>query len=108
MIFTLAVSSLNNLNYVIHYKNQPTIVEENFTNIVAIYKTWGIITNLTMKSMGIYYLYVKHHNAGIWSMDKKHIVFFVQKHIAHRTVCYNFPLVHDKPLGAPTFVKLIY
>ena len=38
----------------------------------------------------------------------KDIVFYVQKHIAHRIVCYNFPLVHNKPLGAPVFVKLVY
>ena len=33
---------------------------------------------------------------------------YVQKHIAHRAVCFNFPLVRDKPLGAPAFVKLVY
>ena len=31
----------------------------------------------------------------------KDIAFYVQKPIAHRTVCYNFPLVRDKLLGAP-------
>ena len=30
------------------------------------------------------------------------------KDIAHRAVCYNFPLVRDKPLGAPAFVILVY
>ena len=30
------------------------------------------------------------------------------KHIPHRTVCYNSPLVRDKPLGVPAFVKIIY
>ena len=29
------------------------------------------------------------------------IVFYIQKHIAHRTGCYNFSLVPDKPLGRP-------
>ena len=38
----------------------------------------------------------------------KNIAFYFQKHIAHRTVCYNFLLVHDKPLGVPIFVKLVY
>ena len=33
---------------------------------------------------------------------------FMLKHIAHMTVCYNFSLVRDKPLGAPAFVKLVY
>ena len=27
------------------------------------------------------------------------IGFYVQKHIALRAVCYNFPLVREKPLG---------
>ena len=36
------------------------------------------------------------------------IVFYVQKHIAHKTICYNFPLAYNKPLGAPAFVKLVY
>ena len=34
--------------------------------------------------------------------------FYVQKHVAHRIACYNFPLVHGKSLEAPAFVKLIY
>ena len=32
----------------------------------------------------------------------------ILSHMPHRTVCYNFPLVRDKPLGAPAFVKLVY
>ena len=32
----------------------------------------------------------------------KDIAFYVQKHIAHRTVSYNFPLVRNKLLGAHT------
>ena len=30
------------------------------------------------------------------------------KHIAHRTVCYNSPLVRGKPIGASAFPKIIY
>ena len=37
----------------------------------------------------------------------KDIAFYVQKHIVQRTVCYNLPLVRDKPLGAPLYVKLV-
>ena len=36
----------------------------------------------------------------------KNIMFDVQNHIAHRAVCYNFPLAQDKPLGVPAFVRL--
>ena len=42
---------------------------------------------------------------GIWI---KRNAFYVQKHIAKRTVSYNFLLVRDKPLGAPAFVKIVY
>ena len=35
-----------------------------------------------------------------------YITFYVQKHIAPLTMCYNPPLVHNKPLGVPAFVKL--
>ena len=38
----------------------------------------------------------------------KDFAFSVQKHITHRTICYIFLLVYDKPLGASPFVKLIY
>ena len=36
MIFPLAVSSLNNANYLIHYNNQLMVVEQYFANITAI------------------------------------------------------------------------
>ena len=32
----------------------------------------------------------------------------LKKHVAPLTMCYNPPLVRGKPLGAPTFVKLVY
>ena len=35
-------------------------------------------------------------------------VYYVQKHITYRTACYNFPLISDKPLGVPVFVKHVY
>ena len=38
----------------------------------------------------------------------KYITFYVQKHIAPLAMCYNLPLVRDKPLAAPIFVRLVY
>ena len=38
----------------------------------------------------------------------KDIGFYVKKYIAPRAVCYNFQLVRNKPLGAPTIVRLVY
>ena len=42
---------------------------------------------------------------GAWI---KYIMLYVQKHITPLVMCYNPPLVRDKPLGVPAFVKLIY
>ena len=38
----------------------------------------------------------------------KDIAFYVKKYVAHSTVCYNLPLVRDKPLWVSAFVKLVY
>ena len=38
----------------------------------------------------------------------KYITFCVQKHIVAPAMGYNPPLVRNKPLGAPAFVKLVY
>ena len=38
----------------------------------------------------------------------EYITFYVQKHMASLEVCCGLPLVRDKPLGAPAFVKLAY
>ena len=36
MIFPLVVSSLNNINKLIHYNNQLMVLEQYFTNIAGI------------------------------------------------------------------------
>ena len=38
----------------------------------------------------------------------KDIVFYVKKHAAYRAVSYNLPLVRNKQLGKPAFVRHIY
>ena len=58
--------------------------------------------------IGAYYWYVKIPQCGYVEHGLKDIAFYVQKHITHRTVYFNFPLVRDKPLGAPAFVRLVY
>ena len=49
-------------------------------------------------------------NTTMWVMDHglKHITLYVQKHIAAFAMCYNPGIVHNKPLGAPPSVKLVY
>ena len=44
---------------------------------------------------------------GYMEHELKDVAFYIQKHIAHRPICYNFLLVRDTPLGAPAFVKLV-
>ena len=38
----------------------------------------------------------------------EYIVFYLQKHIAPLVVYTNPTVVHDKPSGAPVFVKIVY
>ena len=38
----------------------------------------------------------------------KCIMFYVKKHTAPPAMCYDPPLVRDKPLRLPAFVKLVY
>ena len=61
-----------------------------------------------MKFMGVYYWYVKIPQCRYIEHGLKDIAFYVQNHIALRAICFNFQLVHDKPLGVPAFVRLVY
>ena len=82
----------------------------NISQILLLYKTCGYHKKwLYAIYGGTYYGYVKIWQCGYMEHGLKYIAFCVKKkHIAHKTVCYNFPLVHDKPLGTPAFVKLVY
>ena len=42
----------------------------------------------------------------MWRMDQN--MFYVQKHMASLAVCPGLPLVRDRPLGVPPFVKFAY
>ena len=61
-----------------------------------------------MKSLGVYYRWVKIQQYGYMEQVLKHITFYVQNHRAPQAMCYNPLLVRDKMLGVPAFVKLIY
>ena len=58
--------------------------------------------------MGSYYWYVKIPQCRYMEYGSKDIALFVQKHMTLRAVCQNFPLVRDKPLGAPASVIRVY
>ena len=60
----------------------------------------------SMKSLGIYYRYVKMPQCGCVEPGLEYIMFYVQKHIAHLVACSGSPLVHYGPLGVPVFMKL--
>ena len=61
-----------------------------------------------MESMGVHYWYVKMALGGCVEHWLEYITFYVQKYIAHLVACSGHPLVCDRPLGAPAFVKLTY
>ena len=50
---------------------------------------------------------VTKHPVRVYGASRlKHVTFYV--HIASLAMCYSPPLVRDKLLGAPAFVKLVY
>ena len=59
-----------------------------------------------MKSLGVYYWYVKMPRWGCVEHGLKYIMFYVKKHIAHLVACSGTLLVRVGPLGVPAFVKL--
>ena len=50
---------------------------------------------------------IKIPQCGCMEDGLNYIMFYVKKHIAHVSMCYNPPLVRDKPLGTPASVKLV-
>ena len=59
--------------------------------------------------MGAYYSYVKIPQCGYMEHGFKDIAHYVYKRIyVPLAVCYNFPLIRDKPLGASAFMRLVY
>ena len=58
--------------------------------------------------MGAYYSYFKIPQCGYMEHGFKDIAYYVHKRIVPLAVCYNSPLVRDKPPGAPAFVRLVY
>ena len=96
MIFSLVVSSLNNVNQLICYRNQMTVVEQYFTNIADI-QHMGVLWKITVRNLwGDITDMSKYHN-GIYRAWIKKYCNLCLKYIATQVVCYNFPLVRNKP-----------
>ena len=71
-------------------------------------KTWGYYNKFDYEIYWGKSLICQNTITRLCGMDPYSIAFHVQKLTAHRAVCYNFPLVRDKPQGTPTFVRLVY
>ena len=80
----------------------------HISQLLLLYKTWRYYNKFdSTKSLGVYYWCVKIPQCRYMENGLKYITFYVQKHIVHLVMYYDTLLVHDKPLGAPTFVKLL-
>ena len=81
----------------------------NISQILRLYKTCGYQNKFdSTKSLEVCYRCVIIPQSGYMDHGLKHIMFYVKKHRALLTMCHNPALVCDRPLGAPTSVKLIY
>ena len=80
----------------------------NILQTLLLYKTWVCYDKFhSTKCLGYATDMPKYHDAGMWAWIND-ITFYVEKYIATRTICYNYPLVPYKPLRAPAFVRLLY
>ena len=81
----------------------------NIFQILLLYNTRAYYNKFeSMDSLGVYYCCVKIPQCGYMEHGLTSITFYVQKHIPPLVMCYNPPLVRDKPLGAPAFVNLVH
>ena len=81
----------------------------NISQILLLYKTWGYHNKFySTKSLGVNQWYVKIPQCRYMEHGFKNVAFYVQKLIALWAICWNLPLFHNTPLGAPAFVILIY
>ena len=60
------------------------------------------------KIIGGMLLMCQNTTVRVYGHGLEHIAFNVKKYIAALVMCYNPALVHDKPLGAPAYVELVY
>ena len=58
-----------------------------------------------MKLLRIYYWYVKIPQCRYIDHGLKDMKCYVKKHMVPRAICYNPPLVRNKPLGAPAYCE---
>ena len=72
-----------------------------------LYKVWEYHNKFGfMKSLGVYYWYVKMPQCGCVEHGLEYITFYVEKHIEYKAACSGPLLVRNGPLEASAFVKL--
>ena len=71
---------------------------------------WGYYNKFdSMKSLRVYNWYAKMPWNGCVEHRLEYIVFYMLKqYIAHLAACFGPLPVRNGPLGAPTFLKLVY
>ena len=90
------------------YNNQLAVIQQYFASN-AVTESVEVLQQIWLyEIIGVCYWCVNIPQCGYMEHGFKDIAFRVKKHIAPRAVCYNFSLVHNKPLGAPAYVKLVY
>ena len=73
------------------YNKQTTVEEQYFTNIAA-NQNIGVLWQIWPHEIyGVYNWYIKISQFEYMKHGLKDLAFYVQKHIASRAVCYNFP-----------------
>ena len=78
----------------------------NISQIFLLHKTYGNYNKFySLKSLMVYYWYVKKPQCGYMEHGLKDIKCHVQKHIAPQSICYNLKLIRNRPLGAPAYCK---
>ena len=97
--------------YISSVKTTNCRLYNNSSQILLLCKTWGYDKrNWLPEILGVYFWYVKIPQCGYMShgLEYMYVTFYVQKHIAPPGICSNPPLVRDKPLGVPAFIRLAY
>ena len=105
--FPLTVSSPNNVYWLISYITTVGCIAI-FHKHCCYTKHAGIITDFTLRNHWGILLMCQNITMWVYGAWIKYVSSYVKKHIVHLAMCYNPPIVRDKPLGAPAFVKLVY
>ena len=89
------------------YNNQLPVIQQYFTNIAAI-KNVGVLQQIRLYKI-IWSMLVTCENTTMWvygAWIKTYYALYPKTY--NLEMCHNQPLIHDKLLGVPASVKLVY